>query len=104
MLEALGDIGGLYEIVSVVTWLLTSTIVNSLYESALVQSVFFEKKALQMKTQNNSRRFLGSLASAGPYFLASLTRNFKCFSNTKSRKYWLLDEGITKLDHYLDVV
>ena len=47
MLEALGDIGGLYEIVSVATWLLTSTIVNSLYESALVQSVFFEKKALK---------------------------------------------------------
>lgn len=42
MLEALGDIGGLYEIVSVAAWLLISTVVKSLYESSLIQSVFLE--------------------------------------------------------------
>ena len=42
MLEALGDIGGLYEIVSVSSWLLISVTVNSVYESSLIQSAFLQ--------------------------------------------------------------
>ena len=42
-LEALGDIGGLAEIVTAAAWFLISLIVNSLYEANLLESLFLEQ-------------------------------------------------------------